>query len=519
MQNNLSIEAFNTTVSQQNTVNTARNTELSGIKSLMEGFLNGIRQNTATEFLVGLWDVQNNVIEFVADVGNYSNGQIVNGIELINTQNFRNGYFFSAINVGTWNNVNFGIQDKYEWISGQFYYLPYYNLTESQRLLWINWYENNGYRIYFTSDINTFTPANENEDYVVFERGGRVFNSVQVAGVYTLVQTGYSKTEIDNILLNSIKQSDWNQTDDTQKDFIKNKPLIPTKTSDLTNDSDFTTNAILTESLSGVNTNISTLQGQLALLNSLDFDITGTVQTYSLLPSASSVASGSVYSVLKSSGSGISKKNAGFYKSNGSTWILMLNLELLMELIGNQNDLINGKVDKVQGYGLTENDLTNFLKGEYDIAYTHSKTTGNPHGATKSDIGLGDVDNTADVNKPISSATQTALNLKADSDTVYTKSEVDTILKNQNRFVKVTSNATITSSTPKVRCISEQNITITIVLDFTQQNDDGLEFIILNDASSSGSINVVFNSNLIATVPSNTNKRFLYQDNSFIIFG
>ena len=34
-------------------------------------------------------------------------------------------------------------------------------------------------------------------------------------------------------------QSDWNQTDSTQKDYIKNKPMIPTKTSQLTNDSGF----------------------------------------------------------------------------------------------------------------------------------------------------------------------------------------------------------------------------------------------------------------------------------------
>lgn len=34
-------------------------------------------------------------------------------------------------------------------------------------------------------------------------------------------------------------QADWNQTDSTQKDYIKNKPTIPTKTSQLTNDSGF----------------------------------------------------------------------------------------------------------------------------------------------------------------------------------------------------------------------------------------------------------------------------------------
>lgn len=46
-------------------------------------------------------------------------------------------------------------------------------------------------------------------------------------------------------------------------------------------------------------------------------------------------------------------------------------------------------------------------------AYTHSGlVAGNPHVVTKTEVGLGNCDNTSDVNKPISSATQTALNAK-----------------------------------------------------------------------------------------------------------
>jgi len=39
----------------------------------------------------------------------------------------------------------------------------------------------------------------------------------------------------------------------------------------------------------------------------------------------------------------------------------------------------------------------------------------NPHGTTKSDVGLGNADNTSDLLKPISNATQTALNEKANT--------------------------------------------------------------------------------------------------------
>lgn len=43
----------------------------------------------------------------------------------------------------------------------------------------------------------------------------------------------------------------------------------------------------------------------------------------------------------------------------------------------------------------------------------------------KSSVGLINVDNTSDLNKPVSTATQTALNLKADKSATYTKVEVD----------------------------------------------------------------------------------------------
>jgi hypothetical protein len=42
----------------------------------------------------------------------------------------------------------------------------------------------------------------------------------------------------------------------------------------------------------------------------------------------------------------------------------------------------------------------------------HEANTSNPHATTKTQVGLGNVDNTSDVNKPVSTATQTALNAK-----------------------------------------------------------------------------------------------------------
>lgn len=58
----------------------------------------------------------------------------------------------------------------------------------------------------------------------------------------------------------------------------------------------------------------------------------------------------------------------------------------------------------------------------------HVQDDDNPHKVTKSQVGLGDVDNTADLAKPISTATQTALNTKANAVDVYTKAETDALI-------------------------------------------------------------------------------------------
>ena len=68
---------------------------------------------------------------------------------------------------------------------------------------------------------------------------------------------------------------------------------------------------------------------------------------------------------------------------------------------------LEGKVDKVPGSGL----ILDTLKTEIS---EHLKSKANPHNVTKEQVGLGSVDNTADVDKPVSKATQTALEGKVD---------------------------------------------------------------------------------------------------------
>lgn len=91
----------------------------------------------------------------------------------------------------------------------------------------------------------------------------------------------------------------------------------------------------------------------------------------------------------------------------------------------------------------TQESFTTVLKTNYNTAYTHSQTSGNPHNTshtqltdigtnthnqidahiasttnphnvTKAQVGLGNVDNTSDVNKPVSTATQIALDTKVE---------------------------------------------------------------------------------------------------------
>ena len=51
---------------------------------------------------------------------------------------------------------------------------------------------------------------------------------------------------------------------------------------------------------------------------------------------------------------------------------------------------------------------------------SHTSNTSNPHSVTKSQVGLGNCDNTSDLNKPVSTATQTALGLKIDKSAIKT---------------------------------------------------------------------------------------------------
>ena len=55
---------------------------------------------------------------------------------------------------------------------------------------------------------------------------------------------------------------------------------------------------------------------------------------------------------------------------------------------------------------------------------SHINNKSNPHSVTAAQVGLGNVDNTSDANKPISTATQTALNGKANTSHTHAAGDI-----------------------------------------------------------------------------------------------
>lgn len=79
---------------------------------------------------------------------------------------------------------------------------------------------------------------------------------------------------------------------------------------------------------------------------------------------------------------------------------------------------------------LGETSTTAYRGDRGKIAYDHSQlVAGNPHGVTQTDVGLGNVDNTSDANKPVSTAQQTALDAKVNNSQVSSTYGNDTVVQ------------------------------------------------------------------------------------------
>lgn len=169
---------------------------------------------------------------------------------------------------------------------------------------------------------------------------------------------------------------------------------------------------------------------------------------------------------------------------------------------------LNDKVDKVSGKGLSTNDYTTAektklagieagaqvntitgVKGNSEASYR----TGNVN-ITKENIGLGNVDNTSDADKPISTAVQTALNAKQNRLTAGENITIqgDVISATGGGSVITVDSALSSTSTNPV-----QNKVITSALN-AKANASSLASV-----ATSGSYNDLSNKPTIPTVPTN----------------
>ena len=130
----------------------------------------------------------------------------------------------------------------------------------------------------------------------------------------------------------------------------------------------------------------------------------------------------------------------------------------------------------IQGEDLTTTgDITagNLAIPNWNTAYTHSQlVTGNPHDVDQSDVGLSNVDNTSDANKPVSTATQTALDLKVDENVDITPGTKTKITYDAKGLVTAGADATtadIADSTNK-RYVTDAEST---VIDNTSNTNTG----------------------------------------------
>lgn len=192
-------------------------------------------------------------------------------------------------------------------------------------------------------------------------------------------------------------QVDWNQTDSNQDDFIKNKPSTFTPISHTHTSSEITDfqNNVTANANVTANTAARHTHSNKVLLDSY-------AQTEVDLADA------------------VSKKHTHS------------NISILNAITESFTTVLKTAYDSTVTWISTNG--TNLLN--------HLTNTSNPHSVTKTQVGLSNVDNTSDLNKPISTVTQTALNNKANITHIhvetditdldkYTQSETDTLLSDK----------------------------------------------------------------------------------------
>ena len=151
-----------------------------------------------------------------------------------------------------------------------------------------------------------------------------------------------------------------------------------------------------------------------------------------------------VSSALSSANSYTDTKTAAIVNSAPAT---LDTLNELASALGNDPNfatttatLIGTKANSSDVYTKTQSDF-NFEPKNSNIQ-SHISSISNPHSTTKAQVGLGNVDNTSDASKPISSATQTALDGKVDKIVGKGLSTEDFTTAEKSKLADIASGAT-----------------------------------------------------------------------------
>jgi hypothetical protein len=125
-------------------------------------------------------------------------------------------------------------------------------------------------------------------------------------------------------------------------------------------------------------------------------------------------------------------------------------------VVATYNDPANTITYDVDATGIDHSLLQNIGTNSHTQIDTHIANTSNPHSVTKSQVGLGNADNTSDLNKPISTATQTALNSKEPTITSGTTSQY---FRGDKTFQTLDKAAVGLGNVPNVDATVASNIT------------------------------------------------------------
>lgn len=223
--------------------------------------------------------------------------------------------------------------------------------------------------------------------------------------------TGLSRydSKIKDYIPNQIPQSDWNESDNTKKDYIKNKPTLGTAAA---KDVPSTGDASSTQVVLGNDSRLTDARQA--------SDVSAWAKA-STKPSYTASEVGAIATTAKGTNGGVAELDSngkvpssqlpsyvddvieGYYYNNKfyedsahTTEITGATGKIYIDLVSNKTYRWSGTgyAEISESLALGETSSTAYRGDRGKTAYDHSQlTSGNPHNVTKSDVGLGNVGN------------------------------------------------------------------------------------------------------------------------------